>query len=75
MFTVPLLLRMRRAEIISYVRRQIRQTGSAKLASPMSAGLFVVNRHFLSQFRVPGETRLAKLAPQISLGDGGLAHS
>jgi hypothetical protein len=47
----------------------------AKLASPIAAEMFVVNRRFLSQFRVPGENRLAKLAPPIWLGERGLAHS
>jgi hypothetical protein len=35
----------------------------AQLASPIFAELFVVNRRFLSQFRVPGETKMIKLAP------------
>ena len=59
--------------MISSVRGSIRQTGSAKLDRPISAELLVVNRRFLSQFRVPGETGSAKLAPPIWLGDLGSA--
>jgi hypothetical protein len=70
-----LLLKLRRAKIISAVRRQIRETGPAKLASSLSAEVFVVIRRFWSQFKVSGESRLAKLAPPIWLGEMGLAHS
>jgi len=68
-----LLLRPHRAKIISSVRGSIRQTGSAKLDQPIPAELLVVNRRFLSQFRVPGETGSAKLAPPIWLGGRGSA--
>jgi len=46
-----------------------------QIGSPISSEASVVNPRFLSQFRVPGETRLAKLAPPIWLRQGGLAHS
>jgi hypothetical protein len=52
-----------------------RQTGSAKLASPFSADLSAVNPRLLTQYRVPGKTRLANLAPPIWLNERGLAHS
>jgi len=70
-----LLSRMRRAKILGLVRGSTRQTGSAHLASPISGQLFVGNRRFLSEFRAPGETRLAKLAPPIWLSEGRSAHS
>ena len=66
---------MRQAKIIGSAQGYIRQTGSAHLASPISAELYVVNRHLLSQTVVPGETRLAKLAPPIWLREGGSAYS
>jgi hypothetical protein len=47
----------------------------AKLASPVSAELFVINRRFLGQFMVLGATGLVKLAPPIWFGEEGLAHS
>ena len=68
-----LLLRPHRAKLISSVRGSIRQTGSAKLDRPITAELLIVNRGFLSQFRVPGETGSAKLAPPIWLGERGSA--
>ena len=71
-FSFLLLLRPHGAKIISSVRGYIRQTGSAKLDRPISAELLVVNRRFLSQFRVPGETGSAKLAlPILLLPKGG----
>jgi hypothetical protein len=70
-----LLLRLHGAKVFSSVRGYIRQAGSAKLASPISAEVYVVNRRFLSQFRVIGETRSAKLDPPIWLGERGVGHS
>ena len=68
-----LLLRPHRAKTISSVRGCIRQTGSVKLDRSISAELLVVNRRFLSQLTMPGETGSGKLAPSIWLGERGSA--
>ena len=54
---------------------RMRQTGSAHLASPISAELTVVNHRLLGQSRMPGETRLAKVASPIWPREGRFVHS
>ena len=51
------------------------QTRLAKLTLPNSAEVSVIDRRFLSQFRMLGETRFAKLDPPIWLRQRGTGQS